>query len=49
MAAVAELCVQYEADYRPNMSIVAEALPFLLRVQESLEAAILEKMHPKSK
>jgi pto-interacting protein 1 len=26
MAAVAALCVQYEADFRPNMSSVVEAL-----------------------
>ena len=26
MAAVAALCVQYEADFRPNMSIVVKAL-----------------------
>lgn len=26
MAAVAALCVQYEGDFRPNMSIVVKAL-----------------------
>ena len=30
MAAVAALCVQYEADFRPNMSIVVKALTPLL-------------------
>ena len=30
MAAVAALCVQYEADFRPNMSIVVKALAPLL-------------------
>lgn len=29
-AAVAALCVQYEADFRPNMSIVVKALQPLL-------------------
>ncbi|KAG6488242.1 hypothetical protein ZIOFF_057001 [Zingiber officinale] len=29
LAAVAALCVQYEADFRPNMSIVAKALSAL--------------------
>lgn len=32
MAAVAALCVQYEADFRPNMSIVVKALSPLLTV-----------------
>ncbi|KAI3676660.1 hypothetical protein L1987_86272 [Smallanthus sonchifolius] len=31
MAAVAELCVQYEADFRPTMGIVVKALQPLLR------------------
>ncbi|KAL3351231.1 hypothetical protein AABB24_019704 [Solanum stoloniferum] len=31
MAAVAALCVQYEAEFRPNMSIVVKALQPLLR------------------
>lgn len=30
MAAVAALCLQYEADFRPNMSIVVTALQPLL-------------------
>jgi pto-interacting protein 1 len=33
MAAVAALCVQYEADFRPNMSIVVKALQPLLTVR----------------
>ncbi|XP_059063682.1 pto-interacting protein 1 isoform X2 [Cryptomeria japonica] len=33
MAAVAALCVQYEADFRPNMSIVVKALQPLLNVK----------------
>ena len=31
LAAVAALCVQYEAEFRPNMSIVVKALQPLLR------------------
>jgi len=30
LAAVAALCVQYEAEFRPNMSIVVKALSALL-------------------
>jgi len=33
LAAVAALCVQYEADFRPNMSIVVKALQPLLNVR----------------
>ncbi|XP_030539639.1 probable receptor-like protein kinase At2g47060 [Rhodamnia argentea] len=34
LAAVATLCVQYEADFRPNMSIFVKALqPLLLNVR----------------
>ncbi|KAK2969616.1 hypothetical protein RJ640_029778 [Escallonia rubra] len=33
MAAVASLCVQYEADFRPNMSIVVKALQPLLNAR----------------
>lgn len=33
MAAVAALCVQYEADFRPNMSIVVKALQPLLHTR----------------
>ncbi|KAK1591794.1 hypothetical protein Q3G72_013773 [Acer saccharum] len=35
MAAVAALCVQYEADFRPNMSIVVKALQPLLNTRPS--------------
>ncbi|CAH1432325.1 unnamed protein product [Lactuca virosa] len=35
MAAVAALCVQYEADFRPNMTIVAKALQPLLNSKQS--------------
>ncbi|XP_047056001.1 probable receptor-like protein kinase At2g47060 [Lolium rigidum] len=35
MAAVAALCVQYEADFRPNMSIVVKALAPLLNSRSS--------------
>jgi pto-interacting protein 1 len=31
MAAVAALCVQYESEFRPNMSIVVKALQPLLK------------------
>nr|GEZ94627.1 PTI1-like tyrosine-protein kinase 3 [Tanacetum cinerariifolium] len=31
LAAVAALCVQYEAEFRPNMSIVVKAVQPLLR------------------
>lgn len=33
LAAVAALCVQYEAEFRPNMSIVVKALQPLLKSQ----------------
>jgi len=33
MAAVAALCVQYEADFRPNMTIVVKALQPLLNIK----------------
>jgi hypothetical protein len=33
MAAVAALCVQYEADFRPNMTIVVKALQPLLNAR----------------
>ncbi|KAI4302739.1 hypothetical protein MLD38_038451 [Melastoma candidum] len=36
LAAVAALCVQYEAEFRPNMSIVVKALQPLLRSTSSL-------------
>ena len=32
LAAVAALCVQYESEFRPNMSIVVKALQPLLKV-----------------
>ncbi|CDY48698.1 hypothetical protein Bca4012_090483 [Brassica carinata] len=35
LAAVAALCVQYEADFRPNMSIVVKALQPLLNPPRS--------------
>lgn len=33
MAAVAALCVQYEADFRPNMGIVVKALQPLMNIR----------------
>ncbi|KAK4801551.1 hypothetical protein SAY86_022038 [Trapa natans] len=39
MAAVAALCVQYEADFRPNMSIVVKALQPLLNTRLGLPPA----------
>ncbi|KAL7112401.1 hypothetical protein ABFS83_04G001900 [Erythranthe nasuta] len=39
MAAVAALCVQYEADFRPNMSIVVKALQPLLNTRPGPTAA----------
>ncbi|KAL6850334.1 hypothetical protein ACP4OV_020961 [Aristida adscensionis] len=39
MAAVAALCVQYEADFRPNMSIVVKAMNPLLHGRSSNRAA----------
>jgi hypothetical protein len=33
LAAVAALCVQYEADFRPNMTIVAKALQPLVNAR----------------
>ncbi|KAG0584894.1 hypothetical protein M758_3G243500 [Ceratodon purpureus] len=38
MAAVAALCVQYEADFRPNMSIVVKALQPLLTARPAPQA-----------
>lgn len=38
MAAVAALCVQYEADFRPNMSIVVKALQPLLTARPTPQA-----------
>ncbi|TYJ04961.1 hypothetical protein E1A91_A12G131000v1 [Gossypium mustelinum] len=38
MAAVAALCVQYEADFRPNMSIVVKALQPLLNARPGAAA-----------
>ena len=35
LAAVAALCVQYEANFRPNMSIVVKALQPLLNPPRS--------------
>ena len=32
LAAVAALCVQYESEFRPNMSIVVKALQPLLKL-----------------
>lgn len=37
-AAVAALCVQYEADFRPNMSIVVKALQPLLNAHAHARA-----------
>ncbi|KAK4771833.1 hypothetical protein SAY86_013608 [Trapa natans] len=39
LAAVAALCVQYEAEFRPNMSIVVKALQPLLKAQPATPAA----------
>ena len=36
LAAVAALCLQYEADFRPNMSIVVKALQPLLKDRKSV-------------
>jgi hypothetical protein len=35
LAAVAALCVQYEAEFRPNMSIVVKALSPLLVTKQT--------------
>ncbi|KAL6968713.1 cleavage polyadenylation factor subunit pti1 [Sarracenia purpurea var. burkii] len=40
MAAVAALCVQYEADFRPNMSIVVKALQPLLNTRPGPAAEV---------
>ena len=34
MAAVAALCVQYESDFRPNMTIVVKALQPLVKAAD---------------
>lgn len=39
LAAVAALCVQYEAEFRPNMSIVVKALSPLLQQKPAVPAA----------
>jgi hypothetical protein len=40
MAAVAALCVQYESDFRPNMTIVVKALqPLVNRAAAAAAAA----------
>jgi pto-interacting protein 1 len=39
LAAVAALCVQYEAEFRPNMSIVVKALTPLLTQRAAVPAA----------
>nr|GMD44615.1 probable protein kinase At2g41970 [Ipomoea batatas] len=39
LAAVAALCVQYEADFRPNMTIVVKALQPLLNSKPAPESA----------
>jgi len=39
LAAVAALCVQYEADFRPNMSIVVKALQPLLTPRPAIPAS----------
>lgn len=41
LAAVAALCVQYEAEFRPNMSIVVKALQPLLKAPPPLPAPAL--------
>ena len=46
LAAVAALCVQYEAEFRPNMSIVVKALQPLLQVPAP--AALLQKCNVKN-
>jgi hypothetical protein len=38
MAAVAALCVQHNADFRPNMSIVVKGLQPLMRAQSASQA-----------
>lgn len=38
LAAVAALCVQYEAEFRPNMSIVVKALSPLISKQTQTPA-----------
>ncbi|KAJ7522131.1 hypothetical protein O6H91_19G085100 [Diphasiastrum complanatum] len=40
MAAVAALCVQYEADFRPNMGIVVKALQPLLTARPAASAGV---------
>ena len=39
LAAVAALCVQYEAEFRPNMSIVVKALQPLLKPPTPMPAS----------
>jgi len=39
LAAVAALCVQYESDFRPNMTIVVKALQPLVKAAAAAAAA----------
>lgn len=39
-AAVAALCVQYEADFRPNMGIVVKALQPLLNTRPGIAGEV---------
>ncbi|XVF62360.1 hypothetical protein PTKIN_Ptkin09bG0001400 [Pterospermum kingtungense] len=45
LAAVAALCVQYEADFRPNMNIIAKALQSLLNTSRPTAAAAASHTH----
>ncbi|KAK4407875.1 Pto-interacting protein 1 [Sesamum angolense] len=45
MAAVAALCVQYEADFRPNMSIVVKALQPLLNTRPGAAGTVSQSKH----
>jgi len=42
LGAVAALCVQYEAEFRPNMSIVVKALQPLLKSPAPAPAPVPE-------
>jgi len=42
LAAVAALCVQYEADFRPNMTIVVKALQPLVNARPGGESPVVQ-------
>lgn len=48
LAAVAALCVQYESEFRPNMSIVVKALSPLLANKQATAPPPVPVAHPEA-